>query len=618
MPSRDEQQPRLLRLASKLRRRISSSSAKNRSSRQSSSSFPTDDPPLPQLDLSTDLNIANDLNHHHCRTDTGTGNEIYNENKEPFQFHVNSVVAEPVRDPLPSSPPEEEVLSRQQSLLRGHQSDQAARQIEDQHVQNSSFRVVSSGSHQHFPSNHSKFSSVNVRSSLSSSTRAPSVNNEPAEDDLDAGLSTVRRTRSAGDKPNDLETRQLFRQLFNQPIEASRYQPSNPYLTEEFVAESAKSLLAGPRAPSSRDTWRAALEKRPPLDRFSFPRSTDVDIGSRVVSPAPVPRAIPHPLTARAHNTLNTVHEAHRAPLVDPTSPENPSPPTQSPTGAAPAQQSAPQRPSLAPLRRQSLVPASDREVVTTLLGPQLTGRQDSFSSAAVAPLHRSMIHRKVWVKRPEASATQVMITEDDIVDDLRDAVLKKYTNSLGRKLDSPDIMIRLIPRESSPRHAEDRILGPQEVVGTVLDDYYPGGQNIDEALIIETPRRTPRPSPRQHVVLSEREDLHPSEGGEYFPPMTVIQGTNAPIPGTVIPGAAAPVHQSPVHSISVINNGQIPSIPSPGSRGSWHQQQQQLQHQRAHQPQQQNRPRNPRQHTSSPTIVHSPSPSLSGTEAPK
>ena len=44
---------------------------------------------------------------------------------------------------------------------------------------------------------------------------------------------------------------------------------------------------------------------------------------------------------------------------------------------------------------------------------------------------------RKIWVKRPGSSATLVQIREDDLVDDVRDMILRKYANSLGRNFDA-------------------------------------------------------------------------------------------------------------------------------------------------------------------------------------
>src|SRR5207237_361399 len=38
-------------------------------------------------------------------------------------------------------------------------------------------------------------------------------------------------------------------------------------------------------------------------------------------------------------------------------------------------------------------------------------------------------MHRKVWVKRAGASATRVEVAEDDLVDNVRDVILRKYAN---------------------------------------------------------------------------------------------------------------------------------------------------------------------------------------------
>lgn len=103
---------------------------------------------------------------------------------------------------------------------------------------------------------------------------------------------------------------------------------------------------------------------------------------------------------------------------------------------------------------------------------------------------------RKVWVRRPGASATLVAFNETDVVDDVREMLLRKYGNSLGRVYDAPDVTLRLSPREA---HQGERTLGPDELMTRTLDVYYPGGQTIDEALVIDVPIRrvTPNASPR-------------------------------------------------------------------------------------------------------------------------
>ncbi|KAF2104655.1 hypothetical protein NA57DRAFT_29683 [Rhizodiscina lignyota] len=204
------------------------------------------------------------------------------------------------------------------------------------------------------------------------------------------------------------------------------------------------------------------------------------------------------------------------------------------------------------------------------------------------------MLHRKIWVKRPGASATLVQVREDDLVDDVRDVILKKYGNSLGRSFDAPDIILRIVPRAEHGQKQVERVLGPDEQMCQTLDKEYPGGQAVDEALIIDIPqRRTPKPSPRgmnpyMHSYLEEA--ARPVEnGGDYFPPMPAAS-----------PAITAASHHSNhssnehTRAMSVLNTGQVPPLPSPGGTRRAH-------HKNS------NRPAYMRQHTSSPTTLQAP-----------
>ncbi|KAF7551430.1 hypothetical protein G7Z17_g5000 [Cylindrodendrum hubeiense] len=197
------------------------------------------------------------------------------------------------------------------------------------------------------------------------------------------------------------------------------------------------------------------------------------------------------------------------------------------------------------------------------------------------------MVTRKIWVKRPHASPTLVTINEDDLVDDVRDMILRKYANSLGRTFDSPDLNIRIFPRDQH----KDRLLGPEEPMGRTLDAYFPGGQTVDEALIIDIPRRAPKASPRPVAHAANAygaDDPRPSEAGEgYFPPVEVRASPHLPV--------AVPVHgnQQAPHSIAVLGTGQLPPIPSPGGGRTSRTYRERPE-----------RPRLGRTHTSSPTIL--------------
>ena len=202
---------------------------------------------------------------------------------------------------------------------------------------------------------------------------------------------------------------------------------------------------------------------------------------------------------------------------------------------------------------------------------------------------------RRVWVKRPGASATMVTVEEEFLVDDLRDLVLRKYANSLGRSFDSPDVTLRIIPRSNSNRHSLglERTLEPDELISKALSFYYPDGQTVNEALVIDVPqRRTPKHSPRVHFPYYTNDQYPPPETStEYFPIMPI----GGAIPSPHLPSNLSVVskqsggHHAPSNAMSIINTGQPPNLPSPGSsRASRHP----------------NPPRYRRQNTSSPTVL--------------
>ncbi|KAK4624171.1 Response regulator mcs4 [Fulvia fulva] len=227
--------------------------------------------------------------------------------------------------------------------------------------------------------------------------------------------------------------------------------------------------------------------------------------------------------------------------------------------------------------------------------GPPTAGLRNYFTSSV--PDMTTLLHRKIWVKRPGQSATLVQIKQDDLVDDVRDMILQKYRNSLGKTFDSPDMTLRIVSRSEQGAHRQERTLGPDEDMCRTVDTHYPGGQTVDDALIIDVPQKRTRPTPspgghRPHSYYAN-DDFRPQENGtDYFPPMpAAIQPT---LPHT----AAPPGHHLPVmgidhpRSISVLNTGQVPPLPSPGGRS------------RGHRSEREHRPKYGRQHTASPTGV--------------
>jgi hypothetical protein len=120
-------------------------------------------------------------------------------------------------------------------------------------------------------------------------------------------------------------------------------------------------------------------------------------------------------------------------------------------------------------------------------------------------------------------------------------------------------------------------------------------GQTVDDALIIEVPKR-PSPMVGHPMPYYIAEELRPEEGtGEYFPPMPAMASPRL----NHVTHASNPHLLS--HAMAILTTGPLPPLPSPGDRTHRH-------HGRPY----------GRQHTSSPTILHSipPGGNLAGASA--
>ncbi|KAI0542683.1 hypothetical protein GGR58DRAFT_510010 [Xylaria digitata] len=166
------------------------------------------------------------------------------------------------------------------------------------------------------------------------------------------------------------------------------------------------------------------------------------------------------------------------------------------------------------------------------------------------------MVTTKIWVKRPLASATLITINEYDLVDDVREQILRKYANSLGRQYDAPDLTLRICNREQQT----SRILQPDEPIAKVIDSYYPNSQTVDDALLIDIPsRRTPKASPNPRFYADDR----PHESGtDYFPPYPPTSHSHHAVTAALVTGQHT-LHFPP--SMSIVSGNQLPPMPSPG-----------------------------------------------------
>ncbi|KAK6542657.1 ssk1 response regulator receiver [Orbilia ellipsospora] len=237
--------------------------------------------------------------------------------------------------------------------------------------------------------------------------------------------------------------------------------------------------------------------------------------------------------------------------------------------------------------RRQSLIHSSDSTLLRSLLEQESaspTFGKDSNSNiqlvAVPMPQNEQLRTRRVWVKRPGGSPTQVIVAEDDFVDTVRDLCLRKYANALGRQYDSPDLMIRICPpakpqsaraRQTGPIQPNaDRLLLPDEILCQLLDDYFPNGQSSEDALVVEVPQpqrsRTPRPSPGPHSMsYAYGQTVHDLQlpGEDYFTPVGIVPSMPHSQPGTV-----RSAHNLPANPSSLSNYmASSPPPPSPGHR---------------------------------------------------
>jgi osomolarity two-component system response regulator SSK1 len=387
--------------------------------------------------------------------------------------------------------------------------------------------------------------------------------------------------------------------------------------TEELSTPST-----GPRRSGS-ETLAGEGDRRPELptpDQTGSPSTAvedipqdingkDVKLPPQLVLQEPTPDTdeVPPPTT-----TLVAVHGA--SPLVQlQSASDEPAqstisssgPPRRSSSQISPRHQSSIEDPDV---RRQSILNSANAKIVNTLVDapankdPLALDTDDSLalpsSLSALftpgVPNMSSMLYRRIWVRRPGSSPTLVKIKEDDLVDDVRDLILGKYANSLGKTFDSPDMLLRIVSRGDNGQPRTDRVLGPEEQMCRTIDAYFPEGQTVEDALVIDVPsKRTPRPSPRYHHQYQNyaiMEDSRPVESGsDYFPPMPAI--VHPTMPQTAGSHDSRPsVHSDHHRSISVLNTGQLPLIPSPGGTRRY--------------PERVHRPRFNRQHTSSPTTI--------------
>ncbi|KAG7662188.1 SSK1 [[Candida] subhashii] len=209
---------------------------------------------------------------------------------------------------------------------------------------------------------------------------------------------------------------------------------------------------------------------------------------------------------------------------------------------------------------------------------------------------------RRVWVKRLNGTPTTVITHSTDLIDDLKLLIIEKYPNSIGRYFDVADISIRIeisnvmmmaSPVSTTPnkknytshhRRQESMqqfvTLEPDQSVWTTLDQYFPMGMNMADALIVETPNS---PFENQEIRYSDSQYTTSNE----IPPQNQInpQRTSSRH-GSLVGGPQIQVQKSQSRNPSLSQPQPIAASPSLVTKSFYNQQLQQQQQQQQNFPQ--------------------------------
>ncbi|EPX71574.1 response regulator Mcs4 [Schizosaccharomyces octosporus yFS286] len=95
----------------------------------------------------------------------------------------------------------------------------------------------------------------------------------------------------------------------------------------------------------------------------------------------------------------------------------------------------------------------------------------------------------RVWFKKlPDGVISSVLVSEESLVDDLKDAITQKFPLRIGQHVDAPELNIRLNIPKNGTSDAQTRDLEPNDNILLILNYYFPHGQTMDDALLVSAP----------------------------------------------------------------------------------------------------------------------------------
>lgn len=194
---------------------------------------------------------------------------------------------------------------------------------------------------------------------------------------------------------------------------------------------------------------------------------------------------------------------------------------------------------------------------------------------------------KRVWVKRHNGTATTLIVNQNDIIDDLKSAIITKFPNALGKFYDPADLTIKMDLQSRKPVTAvpgnsqqppkkvniwtqsaspdsglpstspvsttfKDSVnrmtqnvnlsqysyinLEPDQNVWNLLDLYFPGGMAMNEAFIIDTPIM--EPDPHQEAYHPQGKFFGSSTNLNYYQSTSPVQ-SNPPYNRSLTPNSA-------------------------------------------------------------------------------
>ncbi|KAL6450866.1 SSK1 Oxidative stress response two-component system protein SSK1 [Candida maltosa Xu316] len=147
-------------------------------------------------------------------------------------------------------------------------------------------------------------------------------------------------------------------------------------------------------------------------------------------------------------------------------------------------------------------------------------------ANSAAGILPSNLPPRRIWVKKANGTPTTVLTYINDLVDDLKVAIVNKYPNSIGRFDDAADIVIKMdatnlrtpvspsMARINSNTRSYDNflVLEPDQNVWQFLDNYFPNGMTMTNALTIDTPTFSSDPTPISRSGSQQHQQPPPSQ----------------------------------------------------------------------------------------------------------